>query len=259
MLNHATIDHLRSLRLEGFAAALEEQLAQPNAHAMSFEERLGLLVDRELSTRNDRKQTRLLQKAHLKYPRAAIEDIDSRAGRGIDRKTFMSLALSQWIERGDTILLTGPTGLGKTWLACALGQYACRRGFSTAYLRVPRLAEELRVMHGSGGFGKWLIALAKTEVVILDDWGLTNLDAATRADLLEIVDDRATQKATIITTQLPVDHWHAWIGDATIADAILDRIMQRMHRVDLTGPSMRDHEIDAPAKKTAKAGGKSAT
>jgi DNA replication protein DnaC len=186
-----------------------------------------LLVDREVHTRADRRQTRLLQKAQLKYLRAAIEDIDSRAGRGIDRKAFMSLALSDWIAQGDTILLTGPTGMGKTWLACALGQYACRRGYATLYLRVPRLAEELRVLHGSGGFGKWLAQLAKTEVVILDDWAVAALDALTRGDLLEIIDDRVAHKATIITTQLPVEHWHGWIGDATIADAILDRLMQR--------------------------------
>ncbi len=251
MLDHTTIDQLRSLRLDGFATGLEEQLGQPNLHGMSFEERLALLVDREVNARTDRKQTRLLQKARLKFPRAAIEDIDSRAGRGIDRKTFMSLALSDWIGHGDAILLTGATGVGKTWLACALGQYACRRGFSALYLRVPRLAEELRVLHGSGGFGKWLVQLAKTDVVILDDWGVTALDAATRADLLEIIDDRAAHKATIITTQLPVDHWHAWIGDATIADAMLDRILQRVHRVDLSGPSLRDPQLDAPAKKAA--------
>jgi DNA replication protein DnaC len=251
MLDHTTIDQLRALRLEGFAAGLEEQMGQPNLHGMSFEERLALLVDREVNARSDRKQTRLLQKARLKYPRAAIEDIDSRAGRGIDRKAFMSLALSDWIGHGDTILLTGATGVGKTWLACALGQYACRRGFSTQYLRVPRLTEELRALHGSGGFGNWLIQLAKTEVVILDDWAVTSLDASTRADLLEIIDDRAAHKATIITTQLPVDHWHAWIGDATIADAILDRIMQRVHRVDLAGPSLREAPDKPAAKKAA--------
>jgi DNA replication protein DnaC len=251
MLDHTTIDQLRGLRLEGFAAGLQEQLGQPNLHGLSFEERLALLVDREVNARSDRRQTRLLQKARLKFPRATIEDIDSRAGRGIDRKAFMSLALSDWIGRGDAIVFTGATGLGKTWLACALAQYACRRGFSAAYLRVPRLPEELRVLHGSGGFGKWLLQLAKTDVLILDDWGLTTLDAATRADLLEIVDDRAAHKATIITTQLPIDHWHAWIGDATIADAMLDRIMQRVHRIDLSGPSLRDPQLDAPAKKAA--------
>ena len=141
-LDHTTIEQLRALKLEGFASGLEEQMRQPNLHGMSFEERLALLVDREVHARSDRRQTRLLQKAQLKYPRAAIEEVDSRAGRGIDRKAFMSLALSDWIGHGDTILFTGATGLGKSWLACALGQYACRRGHPTLYLRVPRLPEE---------------------------------------------------------------------------------------------------------------------
>ena len=136
------------------------------------------------------------------------------------------------------MLITGPTGAGKSWLACALAQYACRRGYS-AYQRVPRLQEELRIRHGSGAFGKWLIQLAKTDVLLLDDWGMGAIDSLTRSDLLEIIDDRAANKATIITSQLPIEHWHAWIGDATLADAILDRIMQRNHRITLTGESLR--------------------
>ena len=250
MLEHSTLDQLRALKLHGFAHALEEQMHQPNIHAMSFEERLALLVDREVNLRSERKQTRLLQNAQLKFPRAAIEDFDNRAGRGIERKAFMSLALSHWITQGDTILLTGPTtGVGKSWLACALAQYACRRGHSALYLRVPRLAEQLRVLHGSGGFGKWLVPLAKTDVVILDDWGVASLDPSTRSDLLEIIDDRAAHRATVITTQLPVDHWHAWIGDATIADAILDRVLQRVHRVELAGESLRRPAASTNAKK----------
>jgi DNA replication protein DnaC len=251
MLEHTTLDQLHALKLHGFARSLEEQMRQPNIHAMSFEERLALLVDREVSVRSERKQARLLQNAQLKFPRAAIEEFDNRTGRGIERKAFMSLALSQWITQGDTILLTGPTGVGKSWLACALAQHACRRGHSALYLRVPRLAEQLRVLHGSGSFGKWLIALAKTEVVILDDWGVASLDPATRSDLLEIIDDRAAHKATIITTQLPVEHWHAWIGDATIADAILDRVLQRVHRVELAGESLRKPASHTSPRKAA--------
>jgi DNA replication protein DnaC len=249
MLNHNTLDELQALKLHGFAAALEEQMRQPDIHAMSFEERLALLVDREINVRNERKQTRLLQNAQLKFPRAAIEDFDNRSGRGIERKAFMSLALSDWITQGDTVLLTGPTGVGKSWLACALAQYACRRGHSALYLRVPRLPERLRMLHGSGGFGKWLVQLAKTEVLILDDWGIASLDPAARSDLLEIIDDRAAHKATVITTQLPVEHWHAWIGDATIADAILDRVLQRVHRVELAGESLRKPASAAGSKK----------
>ncbi len=248
MLDQTTIAHLRSLKLMGFADALAPQMAQPEAHAMNFEERLALLVDREVNDRADRKRTRLLHKAGLKYPNAAIEAADFTDVRGMDRKTLTSLALSGWVERGDTILLSGATGLGKTWLACALAQYACRQGYSALYLRMPRLAEELRVLHGSGSFGKWLLQLAKTDVLVLDDWGTGSLDPLMRNDLLEIIDDRAATRATIITHQLPVDHWHGWIGDATIADAILDRLLQRAHRFSLVGESRRNPERAAASK-----------
>lgn len=248
MMNHATLAQLRALKLPGFAAALEEQITRPGIQALSFEERLAMLVDREVHLREDRKRIRLLQRARLKYAQAAIEDLDARPGRGIDRAALIALATSGWVQRGDTVLLTGPTGVGKTWLACALAQHACREGHSTLYLRVPRLAEELKALHASGGFGRWLLALAKTDVLVLDDWGVSVLDASMRADLLEIIDDRAAHKATIITTQLPIDHWHGWIGDATVADAILDRLMQRMQRINLAGESMR-RPVAAKARK----------
>jgi DNA replication protein DnaC len=230
---------LRELKLEGLAAGLQEQLAQPDMAALSFEERFGLLIECELHHRQDRRLERLLKNARLKYPQAAIEDIDSRPGRGVNRAELMSLALGDWVGTGNSILITGPTGAGKSWLACALAQYACRRGHSALYQRVPRLQEELRIRHGSGIFGKWLLQLAKTEVLLFDDWGMGAIDSATRSDLLEIIDDRAAHKATIITSQLPIEHWHAWIGDATVADAILDRIMHRHHRITLTGDSLR--------------------
>lgn len=206
---------------------------------MSFEERLALLIDREVHCRNDRRQARLLKQARLKYPQAAIEDLDTRAARSIDRRAVMSLALGEWVTGGQSVLITGPTGAGKSWLACALAQYACRRGYSALYQRVPRLPEELRIRHGSGTFGKWLLQLAKTDVLVLDEWGTGDLDSTTRSDLLEIIDDRAGHRATIITSQLPIERWHAWIGDATVADAILDRLMQRHHRFTLSGDSLR--------------------
>lgn len=239
MMMHTTLAQLRTLKLDGLATGLEEQLIQPGMAAMSFEERLALLVDREIHCRNDRKLRRLLQQARLKYAQAAIEDIDTRPSRGIDRREVMSLALGDWVSAGHSVLITGPTGAGKSWLACALAHYACRRGYSALYQRIPRLQEELRIRHGSGAFGKWLIQLAKTDVLVLDDWGMGAIDSMTRSDLLEIIDDRAANKATIITSQLPVDHWHAWIGDPTLADAILDRILQRNHRFTLTGDSLR--------------------
>lgn len=239
MLTQQTLTQLRSLKLSGMGDALQEQLTQPSMSALSFEERLGMLVDREIASRDGRRRTRLLSLARLKYPQATIEDVDTRAGRGVDRGQITSLALGDWIKTGHTVIINGATGSGKTWLACALGQYACRRGHTVSYLRTPRLAEELRVLHGAGGFGKWLIQLAKTDVLILDDWAVAALDAGTRADLLEIIDDRAATRGTIITSQLPVEHWHGWIGDATIADAMLDRLLQRTHRITLKGESLR--------------------
>ena len=171
MMMHTTLAQLRTLKLDGLATGLEEQLSQSGMAAMSFEERLALLIDREVNARNDRKLERLLKQARLKYPQAAIEDIDARPARGVDRRTVMSLALGDWVTAGHSILITGPTGAGKSWLACALAQYACRRGHSALYQRVPRLQEELRIRHGSGVSGRWLAQLAKTDVLVLDDWG----------------------------------------------------------------------------------------
>ena len=247
MMMNTTLNQLRELRLMGMLTALDEQLTQAGMSAVSFEERMALIVERELHWRHDRRRARLHKEAKLKYPQAAIEDIDTRAGRGLDRKAVMSLALGDWTDSGHSVLITGPTGAGKSWLACALAQHACRRGRSAFYQRVPRLSEELRIRHGNGTFGKWLIQLAKTDVLLLDDWGMAGLDNQARAGLLEIIDDRAASKATIITSQLPIVHWHAWVGDATIADAILDRLMQRNHRFTLTGESLR--QKPKPTKK----------
>lgn len=245
MMMHNTLAQLRSLKLDGLAGALQEQLIQPGLANLSFEERLTMLVDRELHFRNERKLARLLKNARLKYGQATLEDLDSRPDRGIDRRQVMGLALGEWVSAGHCILITGPTGVGKSWLACALAQYACRRGYSALYQRVPRLPEELRIRHGSGAFGKWLLQLAKTDVVVLDDWGMGAIDSMTRSDLLEVIDDRASRKATIITSQLPIEHWHAWIGDATMADAMLDRLMQHHHRITLTGDSLRSKKAQA--------------
>lgn len=249
MMMNTTLDQLRSLRLQSMAQALEQQLGQAGIAAMSFEERLALLVDCEVHGRQDRRCARLLKTAKLRYPQAAIEDLDSRATRGLERSAVMSLALGEWVQRGHAVLITGPTGAGKSWLACALAQHACRRGHSALYQRVPRLGEELRIRHGNGTFTRWLDLLKNTDVLLLDDWGMTAMDNQTRADLLEIIDDRASHRATIITSQLPIEHWHEWIGDATMADAMLDRLMQNHHRFTLTGESMRKRS--APIKSKA--------
>lgn len=207
--------------------------------ALSFEERLALLVDSEVHGRQDRRCARLLKMAKLKYAQATIEDFDARSGRGLERGAVMSLTLGDWVKAGHAVLITGATGAGKSWLACALAQHACRRGHSALYQRVPRLGEELRIRHANGSFTRWLETIKNTDVLLLDDWGMSALDSQTRGDLLEIIDDRAGQRATIITSQLPIEHWHEWIGDATIADAMLDRLMQSHHRFTLTGDSMR--------------------
>lgn len=239
MMMNNTLAQLRELKLVGMATAVEEQLSSTASTHLSFEERLALMVDREVHQRADKRHAALLKRARLKYPQACIEDVDGRAGRGFERTALMSLALSRWVEDGTALLVTGPTGSGKSWLACALAQYACRRGQSALYLRVPRLAEELRILHGNGGFTRWLAAVARTDVLLLDDWALAAMDGPTRSDLMEVIDDRAGSRATIITSQLPVEHWHAWIGDATIADAILDRLLSRSHRLALKGKSLR--------------------
>jgi DNA replication protein DnaC len=234
-----TLTQLRALKLEGMAHAFEEQITLPTTASLSFEDRLALLVEREAAHRNGCRLARLLAKARLKYPQACLEDLDTRASRALDARLIASLAHGEWVERAHTILIVGPTGVGKTWLACALAQRACRLGKSALYARVPRLLEELRIARGDGSHKRRLLALAKLDVLVLDDWALQPLETYGRDDLLELVDDRAERRATIITAQLPVEHWHGWIGEATIADAILDRLLHHSHRLILKGESLR--------------------
>jgi len=236
---HQTIAQLHQLKLVGMAHALQRQLEQPASTELSFEQRLALLVQQECDSRHQRRCARLLQQARLKYPQAAIEDFDARPNRGIERTTLTSLALGDWIASGSAVILTGATGCGKTWLACALAQYACRQGRSVRYLRIPRLAEELRVLRAAGSYAKWLTQLAKVELIVLDDWGLVGLDALTRDTLMEMLDDRGAARATLVTSQLPIEHWHAWINEPAIADAMLDRLLANAHRIVLKGESLR--------------------
>lgn len=239
MLIEQTLTRLHALRLTGMATALEEQRGVPDVAQLSFEDRFALLLEREQAARADRRLTRLLQLARFRV-NACVEDINFRAKRGLDRATILRLAGGEWIRAHQVVLLVGPTGTGKTWLACALGQSACRHGHSVRYARLPRLlGEELVRARADGSYGKLLQQLAKTELLILDDWGLAPLGDRERRDLLEIVEDRVGRRATLVTSQLPVEHWHELVGDATFGDAILDRLVHHAHRITLTGGSMR--------------------
>lgn len=238
MLHHPTLDKLSQLRLAGMHKALRDQMALPDVDQLSFEERLGLLADRELTEREDRRLKTRLRQARLKQS-ACLEDLDTRTPRGLDKALITQLATGQWIREGLNLLILGPTGVGKTWIACALAQQACRQGFSSRYLRAPRLFEDLHLAHADGRFPKLMASYAKTDLIVLDDWGLASLDAPARRDLLELLDDRHGQRSTLLTSQLPVEHWHEVIGDPTLADAILDRLVHSAYRITLKGESMR--------------------
>jgi DNA replication protein DnaC len=220
------------------AEALEHQLQQPDLQALSFEERLGFLVDRELLARANRRLARLLQTAKLKVA-ACIEDIDYRHPRGLKRGQLAPLLTGEWLRSHQNLCLTGATGTGKTWLACAFGQLACRLGFSVRYLRLPRLFEMLRIAHGDGSYRRLLQLWANTDLLILDDGGLDTLTTPDRKDLLELMDDRHGLRSTLITSQLPLEHWHTYLGEPTVADAILDRLLHNAHKIHLKGDSMR--------------------
>ena len=238
MLHHPTLDKLQQLRLVGMHKALREQLKLPDIDQLSFEERLGLLADRELTERDNRRLQTRLRQARLKQS-ACLEELDTRTPRGLDKALIAQLANGQWIREGLNVLLLGPTGVGKTWIACALAQQACRQGYTTRYLRVPRLFEELRLAHADGRLPKFMAGYAKIDLLVLDDWGLSALDATARRDLLELLDDRHGQRSTLVTSQLPLEHWHELIGDPTLADAILDRLVHSAYRITLKGESMR--------------------
>jgi DNA replication protein DnaC len=243
MLIHPTLELLQRLRLTGMYKALQEQLQMPDIDSLRFEERLGLMLERELTERETRRLRTRLKQAKLRE-NAAIEDIDYRANRGLDKGLMTRLAACQWIGEHLNVLITGPTGVGKTWIACALAQKACREGFSARYVRLPRLLQQLGIARADGSYPKLLAELARTDLLVLDDWGLTPLHDEQRRDLLEILDDRFNARSTLVTSQLPISHWHEYLADPTLADAILDRLVHCAYKLDLRGESMRKKAAD---------------
>jgi DNA replication protein DnaC len=241
-----TQDQLKQLRLDGMLAALNDQAISSAAADLGFDERLTLLVQREIDWRDAKRLTKLLKDAKLKIGSACIEDILWRDSRTLDRHLITALAGGDWVRHARTVLISGATGTGKTWLACALARQAARCGFTALYTRTTRLMTELRVAHGEGTFGRRLAQLARIDVLVLDDFAGAPMDSSERTDLLELLDDRVGTKATLITSQMAVNKWHAWLDDPTVADAILDRIVHGSHRIALKGPSLRKTEEQEP-------------
>ena len=232
MLIQPTLDKLNALKLNGMAIALSDQMTHSAAQGLAFEERLALLLDRESLYRENRRMTRLEQLAQFKQ-RAALEDLNYRDRTGLDRSQIAALAACDWIRANQNVLIHGATGSGKSFLACALGHQACRNGLSVLYVRAPRLFEELTLCHADGSFRKRLAAIAKISVLIIDDFAIAPIGPRERNDLLELIDDRVGTRSCIVTSQLPIEDWHDYIGDPTLADAILDRILHRSHRIHL--------------------------
>jgi DNA replication protein DnaC len=238
LLTHPTLEQLRQLGLAGMASAFEELAANTRGAELDHAEWLGLLLDREMADRQDRRLMARLRYARLRH-NAAVEDVDYRTARGLDRALFQKLAQGNWIKEQQNLIIIGPSGVGKSWLACALGHRACRDNLSVLYQRIPRLFSDLVLARGDGRYARLMRALGGVKLLILDDWGLEPLTAEQRHDMLEIVEDRYGRGATLITSQIPVDRWHDLIGDPTLADAILDRVVHNAHRIQLRGDSLR--------------------
>lgn len=238
MLQHPILDKLYQLRLPGMLKGLREQMENPECSSLSFEERFGLLLDREEMMRSNSRLTARLQRAKLRLP-ATMEDVDYQQPRSLDKAKILSLASCSWLHSHDNCLITGPTGCGKSYLACALGHQACREGFHVLYLRVPKLFQDLVLAKADGRYGKILVSFSQYDLLILDDWGTAVLTDEQRKDLFEILEDRYDRRSTLVTSQIPPNHWHEIIGDPTLADAILDRLIHNAHYIVLKGDSMR--------------------
>jgi DNA replication protein DnaC len=238
MLNEQTFDKLYAMKLLGMAEGFKEQLEQSSSHDLAFDERFGMLVDRQWTWKENNRLKRLLKEAKLKL-QASGEDIDYKTPRGIDKSVMMNLLSCNWIRKHQNVLISGPTGVGKTFLACALAQKACREGFRTLYLRSPQFFYQISLARADGSYGPLMKRLAKAYLLVLDDLGLVPLNDPERRDLLEVIEERHGNASTLITSQLPVENWHDHIGDPTIADAILDRLIHNAHRIQLKGGSMR--------------------
>ena len=242
MLTQPTVEQLTELRLHALSRAWQDQQADASMAELGFDERLALLVEAEWIDRQNKRLTRALKEAKLRISGACVEDVDFASERKLSRKTVRELARCRWIKEHQNVVLTGPTGVGKTYLACALAQQACRQGYRVLYRRTSRLFDELRLARADGTYPRLLARFARMDVVVIDDWGLAPLEDSERRDLLEIMEDRYGLRSTIWTSQLPVEKWHDHMGDPTVADAICDRLLHNAHRIVLQGPSRRKNE-----------------
>jgi len=252
MLTQQTLDKMNAMKLSGMADGFQQQLRAGEHTRLSFEERVGLLVDAEWSVREQRKLTRRLRFAKLRY-QASLEDVNFKHPRGLDRQQVLSLGNCGWIQTRHNLVITGPTGIGKSYLACAFVERACRRGFSATYLRLPRLLQQLAVARGDGSYERVLARLARLELLAIDDWLLAPLRDGERRDLIEVIEDRSERASTLIASQLPAKNWHVAIGDPNLADSICDRLLHNAHRLDLKGLSIRNTRADSKLAAEVKA------
>ena len=247
MLNQATVDKMQAMKMAAMAEAFGNQTGSSQYAELSFEERVGLLVDAEWTAREQRKLSRRLRAAKLRHA-ASLENIDYKAPRHLNRQVVLSLGTCAWIGERHNLILTGPTGIGKSFLSCAFVEAACRKGFNATYVRMPRLLHDLSVSRGDGSYSRFLTRLAKLDLLAIDDWLLAPLKDGERRDLLEVIEDRSERASTLIASQLPVKDWHGVIGDPNQADALCDRLMHQAHRIELKGPSLRQTKA-APKRK----------